>query len=58
MLPMPLPMSTIADDRSAALGSVMSAPLTEPICTNRTGTASAPALAPAMMSRSALFPQR
>ena len=42
---MPLPMSTIADDRNAALGSVMSAPLTAPICTNRIGTASAPALA-------------
>ena len=58
MLPMPLPMSTIADDLSAALGSAMSAPLIEPICTNRIGTASAPAFAPATMSRSALFPQR
>ena len=42
MLPMPLPMSTIADDLSAALGSVMSEPLTAPIWTNRIGTASAP----------------
>ena len=56
MLPIPLPMSTIADDLSAALGSVMSAALTAPIWTNRIGTASAPTFAPAAMRRSALFP--
>ena len=55
---MPLPISTIADDRSAAPGSVMSAPLAEPIWTNRIGTASFPALAPAISRRSALFPHR
>lgn len=37
MPPIPLPMSTIADDLSAALGSVMSVALTEPTWTNRTG---------------------
>ena len=55
---MPLPISSIADERSAALGSVMSGPLTEPIWTKRIGTASAPALAPAISRRSALLPQR
>ena len=30
-LPMPLPISSIAEDRNTALGSVISDPLTEPI---------------------------
>lgn len=30
-LPMPLPKSSIAEERSAALGSIMFGPLTEPI---------------------------
>ncbi len=55
---MPLPINSIADERSAALGNVMFGPVTAPIWTNRIGTASFPALAPAISRRSALFPQR
>ena len=44
MLPMPLPISSIAEERSTALGSVMSEPLTAPICTKRIGAPSAAAL--------------
>ena len=55
---MPLPISTIAEERSTALGSVMSGALTAPIWTNRIGAASCPALAPAIRRRSALFPHR
>jgi hypothetical protein len=58
MLPMPLPISTIAEERSTALGSVMSGPLTAPTWTNRIETASFPALAPAITRRSALFPHK
>ena len=53
MLPMPLPMSSIADERKTALGSVMSGALTDPIWTTRIGTASAAALAAAISRRSA-----
>jgi hypothetical protein len=37
MLPIPLPINIIADARSAAPGSEMVAPPTEPICTKRIG---------------------
>ncbi len=57
-LPRPLPIIVIADERSAALGSVMSDPLAEPTWTNRMGTDSAPALAAAIRMRSALRPHK
>ena len=43
---MPLPMSTIAEERSAAPGSVMSGPLTAPTWTNRIGDRVFPGLGP------------
>ena len=58
ILPMPLPISVMAEERSAALGRVISDALTEPICTNRMGTMSFPAFAPAIIILSALSPQR
>ena len=58
MLPTPLPISAMAEERSTALGSVRSDPPAEPIWTNRMGTASAPALAPAISRHSALLPHR
>lgn len=57
MLPLPLPINSIAKDRSTAPGRVIFGPLIDPNCTRRIGTASAPAFAPATSSRSALFPE-
>ena len=52
------PRETVADERSTALGSVISDRLTDPIWTNRIGTPPAPASAAAVRRRSALSPHR
>ncbi len=53
---MPLPINSMAEERSAAVGKVMVAALTEPTWTKRIGVASCPAFAPAIRIRSALAP--
>ena len=57
-LPMPLPIISMVEERTAEAGRVMLAPLELPTCTKRIGTPSGPALAPAISRRSALLPQR
>src|SRR5471032_971411 len=58
MLPMPLPINSIGDERKAALGKVMVGALTEPMWTKRIGTASGAATVPATSKASALGPHR
>ena len=48
----------IVDERSTALGKLMSGPLIEPTWTNRIGADTAPALAAAIRMRSALRPHK
>src|SRR6202522_3754334 len=58
-LPRPLPISSIADDRRTALGSVRFGPLAAPTWINRMGLAAVPAALEAAIRRhSALFPHR
>ncbi len=57
-LPRPLPIKTMAEERSAAAGSTISGPPKAPTCTKRIGTVSAPPLAPAFSRQAALLPHR
>src|SRR5450432_3206564 len=57
-LPMPLPISWIAEERRTALGSEMLGALAAPIWIQRIGTPSAPAFAAAISNRSILGPHR